>query len=269
MRQTFAPNEKKSGQMKFFCAFGAGQREPWTWIFQWMYLKIYGRLFNRLIMVQLKGIIIMCVKQRLIRSAWASAESDESSMCAQWIAKNQSFLHVDSEDSDQTGRMPRPTRVFAGRTSVFWFCRVAAHFQNDRYKPNTTKISFLTTRFILISKSMRNLLFLDFLERSFEFNTCSEDGLEGGDLDLRGAGTGLGLAIPSFPAFCISGLLLVFLNWTPKPAPPSVFGKILTTPVSSLESVVVVVSISSTCLLYLKCLGGFGIGFCCVNRTLS
>ena len=29
MRQTFAPNEKKSGQMKFFCAFGAGQREPW------------------------------------------------------------------------------------------------------------------------------------------------------------------------------------------------------------------------------------------------
>ena len=28
MRQTFAPNEKKSGQMKFFCAFGAGQREP-------------------------------------------------------------------------------------------------------------------------------------------------------------------------------------------------------------------------------------------------
>ena len=38
MRQTFAPNEKKSGQMKFFCAFGAfgaGQREPWNdW---WLY----------------------------------------------------------------------------------------------------------------------------------------------------------------------------------------------------------------------------------------
>ena len=27
MRQTFAPNEKKSGQMKLF---GAGQWEPWT-----------------------------------------------------------------------------------------------------------------------------------------------------------------------------------------------------------------------------------------------
>ena len=31
----------------------------------------------------------------------------ESSLCAQWIAKDPSFLHADSEDSDQTGRMPR------------------------------------------------------------------------------------------------------------------------------------------------------------------
>ena len=29
------------------------------------------------------------------------------------------FLHVDSEDSDQTGRMPRLIRVFAGRTRHF------------------------------------------------------------------------------------------------------------------------------------------------------
>ena len=27
--------------------------------------------------------------------------------CAQWAAKDQRFLHADSEDSDQTGRMPR------------------------------------------------------------------------------------------------------------------------------------------------------------------
>ena len=31
----------------------------------------------------------------------------ESSLCAQWVAKGPSFLHADSEDSDQTGRMPR------------------------------------------------------------------------------------------------------------------------------------------------------------------
>ena len=40
----------------------------------------------------------------------------ESSLCAEWIAKDQSFLHADSEDSDQTGRMPRLIWDFAGRT---------------------------------------------------------------------------------------------------------------------------------------------------------
>ena len=40
----------------------------------------------------------------------------ESSLCAQWVAKDSSFLHADSEDSDQTGRMPRLIWVFTGRT---------------------------------------------------------------------------------------------------------------------------------------------------------
>ena len=43
----------------------------------------------------------------------------ESSLCAQWVAKDPSFLHADSEDSDQTGWMPRLIRVFAGRTCHF------------------------------------------------------------------------------------------------------------------------------------------------------
>ena len=30
-----------------------------------------------------------------------------SSLCAQWVAEDPRFLHADSEDSDQTGRMPR------------------------------------------------------------------------------------------------------------------------------------------------------------------
>ena len=57
----------------------------------------------------------VCAQQRL-RSAWASAHSDQSSLCAQWVAKDPSFFHVDSEDSDQTGRMPRPIWVFTGHT---------------------------------------------------------------------------------------------------------------------------------------------------------
>ena len=44
---------------------------------------------------------------------------DQSLLCAQWVAKDPMFLHADSEDSDQTGRMPRLIRVFAGCTSDF------------------------------------------------------------------------------------------------------------------------------------------------------
>ena len=46
-----------------------------------------------------------------IRPVWS-----ESSLCAQWVAKDPRFLYADSEDSDQTGRMPRLIWDFAGRT---------------------------------------------------------------------------------------------------------------------------------------------------------
>ena len=48
-----------------------------------------------------------------IRPVWS-----ESSLCAQWVAKGPRFLHADSDDSDQTGRMPRLIWVFAGRTII-------------------------------------------------------------------------------------------------------------------------------------------------------
>ena len=49
-----------------------------------------------------------------IRPVWS-----ESSQCTQWVAEGQKFLHAEREDSDQTGRMPRLIRVFAGRTGRF------------------------------------------------------------------------------------------------------------------------------------------------------
>ena len=53
-----------------------------------------------------------------IRPVWS-----ESLLCAQWVAKDPSFLHADSEDSDQPGRMPRLIWVFAGCTCHFaGFC---------------------------------------------------------------------------------------------------------------------------------------------------
>ena len=42
----------------------------------------------------------------------------ESSLCIQWVAKDPRFPHADSEDSDQTGRMPRLIWVFAGWTAT-------------------------------------------------------------------------------------------------------------------------------------------------------
>ena len=43
----------------------------------------------------------------------------EPSLCALRIAKDLRLLHADSEDSDQTGRMPRLVWVFAGRIVHF------------------------------------------------------------------------------------------------------------------------------------------------------
>ena len=54
--------------------------------------------------------------QRRLRSAWASAQSDQSSLSA-WRNLGSLAVHwMHSKDSDQTGRMPRLIWVFAGHT---------------------------------------------------------------------------------------------------------------------------------------------------------
>ena len=60
----------------------------------------------------------MCAQQRL-RSAWASAQSEQSSLSALRKIGFSGTHWAHSEDSDQTGRMPRLTWVFAGRTCHF------------------------------------------------------------------------------------------------------------------------------------------------------
>ena len=49
-----------------------------------------------------------------IRPVWS-----ESPLSTKWVAKGPRFLHADSEDSDQTGWMPRLIWVFAARTCHF------------------------------------------------------------------------------------------------------------------------------------------------------
>ena len=64
-----------------------------------------------------------------IRPFWS-----ESSLCAHWVDKDTRFLHADSEDSDQTGRMPRLIWVFAGHTLILLVlsCRGSCYFRIPR-----------------------------------------------------------------------------------------------------------------------------------------
>ena len=72
-----------------------------------------------------------------IRTVWS-----ESSLSA-WGKLGLLATHwAHSEDSDQTGWMPRLTWVFAGRTLILWFCHVAAqiytYFLTWQNKGNTS-----------------------------------------------------------------------------------------------------------------------------------
>ena len=67
-----------------------------------------------------------------VRPVWS-----ESSLCAQWVAKDPRFLllHAGSEDSNQTGWMPRLIWIFAGRTAILLVlsCRGSDVFEMDRF----------------------------------------------------------------------------------------------------------------------------------------
>ena len=66
----------------------------------------------------------LCAQRRLC-SALASAQSDQSSLCAQWVAKVPRLLHLESEDSDQVAQVDLSLRW--ATMSFCWFCHEAAH----------------------------------------------------------------------------------------------------------------------------------------------
>ena len=76
----------------------------------------------------------MSVRLAKIRPDWS-----ESSLCAQWVAKDPSFLHADSEDSDQTGRMPRLICVFNGRKVILLVLSWGSSNANERKHYGRTK----------------------------------------------------------------------------------------------------------------------------------
>ena len=67
-----------------------------------------------------------------IRPVWS-----ESLLCAQLVAKGQRFLHADSEDSDQTGRMPRLIWVFAGCTPTLLVLSCRGAFNQSFYQKSS------------------------------------------------------------------------------------------------------------------------------------
>ena len=82
-----------------------------------MQFKTTGILQKKMIRDLTKPTKWVCAQRRL-RSAWASAQSDQSSLSA-WRKLESLAIHwAHCEDSDQTGRMPRLMWVFAGRTVI-------------------------------------------------------------------------------------------------------------------------------------------------------
>ena len=71
---------------------------------------------------------MICVQRRRISLGICPVWS-ESSLCTQWVAKDQIFLHADSADSDQTGQMPSLIRIVAGCTCHFVMLRLKSFLQ--------------------------------------------------------------------------------------------------------------------------------------------
>ena len=64
-------------------------------------------------------------------SAWESAHFDQSSLSTWRKLGSLPTRWVHSEDSDQTGLMPRLIRVFAGRLSFCWFFHEVAQIRDN------------------------------------------------------------------------------------------------------------------------------------------
>ena len=85
----------------------------------------------------------------------------ESSLCAQWVAKDPRFLHADSQDSDQTGQTPRLIRVFTGRTVIllvlswsgsFFFLFFLPFWDIDYGQP--IALHFIISSYVLMHKEI-------------------------------------------------------------------------------------------------------------------
>ena len=71
----------------------------------------------------------VCAQQRL-RSARASAQSDQSSLCAQWVAKDLRFHHADGEDSIRLGGCPGRSESSLDRQVILLVLSCCGSYKN-------------------------------------------------------------------------------------------------------------------------------------------
>ena len=88
-----------------------------------------------------------------LRSAWASAQSDQSSLCTLWVAKDPNLLQVDSEDSDQSD-----LSLHLAHRSICRFCRATAQLVSTMNK-NYSSLSILGVNDLLYRYSSANRSF--------------------------------------------------------------------------------------------------------------
>ena len=69
---------------------------------------------------------MMCAQRRLIRLGGCPGWS-ESSLCAQWVAKDPSFLHLDSEDWSDWADAQADLSLRWTHIPLCWFCQEMAH----------------------------------------------------------------------------------------------------------------------------------------------
>ena len=67
----------------------------------------------------------LCAHRRL-GSAWPYAESDQFSLCAQWLAKDP-MIHADSEDWSDWADAQAELSFCSVRRSFYWFCHAQPH----------------------------------------------------------------------------------------------------------------------------------------------
>ena len=96
-----------------------------------------------------------------------------SLLCAQWVAKDPSSLHADSEDSRQTGRMPRLICLRWAHMPFCMFCHVSEHMRNGQRTSLAPLWYFYIIEWLFKTERAYSLSGIDALSGEATVNLCA------------------------------------------------------------------------------------------------